>query len=92
MLLVVTRRLREAWEQQQTRTWRGGYDFGANVTMLAGKTLGVLGVGAIGGHSAQVGKAFGCALSACGAGRNRTRTWSKCFRQTTSRRFCASAT
>jgi phosphoglycerate dehydrogenase-like enzyme len=59
MLLVVTRRLKEAWEQQQTQTWRGGYDFGANVTLLAGKTLGVLGVGAIGGYSARVGKAFG---------------------------------
>lgn len=58
MLLVVTRRLREAWEQQKTRQW-SGYDFGAHVDMLAGKTLGVLGVGAIGGHSAQVGKAFG---------------------------------
>lgn len=59
MLLVVARRLKEAWEQQQTRQWQGGYDFGANVTLLAGKTLGVLGVGAIGGHSARVGKAFG---------------------------------
>ncbi len=58
MLLVVTRRLREAWEQQKTRQWRG-YDFGRNVDLLAGKTLGVLGVGAIGGHSARVGKAFG---------------------------------
>lgn len=58
MLLAVTRRLREAWEQQKTRQWRG-YDFGAHVDMLAGKTLGVLGVGAIGGHSARVGRAFG---------------------------------
>ncbi|MDQ3814345.1 MAG: D-2-hydroxyacid dehydrogenase [Armatimonadota bacterium] len=58
MLLMVTRRLAEAWDQQKTRQWRG-YDFGANVEMLAGKTLGVLGVGAIGGHSARVGQAFG---------------------------------
>lgn len=57
MLLMVTRRLAEAWDQQKTRQWRG-YDFGGNVDMLAGKTLGVLGVGAIGGHSARVGKAF----------------------------------
>ena len=57
MLLMVTRRLGEAREQQKTRQWRG-YDFDANVTLLAGKTLGVLGVGAIGGHSAHVGKAF----------------------------------
>ena len=59
MLLMVTRHLYEAREQQTTKKWRGGYDFGANVTLLAGKTLGVLGVGAIGGHSAHVGKAFG---------------------------------
>ena len=60
MLLMVTRRLGEAREQQKaTHQWRGGYDFGANVDLLAGKTLGVLGVGAIGGHSAHVGRAFG---------------------------------
>ena len=58
MLLMVTRRLAEAWDQQKTRQWKG-YDFGGNVSLLAGKTLGVLGVGAIGGHSAKVGQAFG---------------------------------
>ncbi len=58
MLLMVTRRLAEAWDQQKSRAWKG-YDFGANVRMLSGKTLGVLGVGAIGGHSAKVGRAFG---------------------------------
>lgn len=58
MLLMVTRRLAEAWDQQKTRQWKS-YDFGANVTLLSGKTLGVLGVGAIGGHSAKVGQAFG---------------------------------
>lgn len=58
MLLMVTRRLAEAWDQQKTRQWKG-YDFGANVSLLSGKTLGVLGVGAIGGHSAKVGQAFG---------------------------------
>jgi phosphoglycerate dehydrogenase-like enzyme len=58
MLLMVTRRLAEAREQQKSRQWQG-YDFGANVTLLCGKTLGVLGVGAIGGHSAKVGQAFG---------------------------------
>jgi len=58
MLLMVTRRLTEAREQQQSRQWKG-YDFGGNVNLLAGKTLGVLGVGAIGGHSAKVGRAFG---------------------------------
>lgn len=58
MLLLHTRRLAEAWDRQKTGQW-GGYDYGANVSMLAGKTLGVLGVGAIGGHSARVGKGFG---------------------------------
>jgi len=58
MLLMRTRRLAEAWDQQKTREWRG-YAFGENVGMLAGMTLGVLGVGAIGGHSARVGKGFG---------------------------------
>lgn len=57
MLLMVTRRLAEAWDQQKSRRWRG-YDFGGRVDLLAGKTLGVLGVGAIGGHSAQVGRGF----------------------------------
>lgn len=58
MLLMVTRRLAEAWDQQKTRQWKG-YPFGERVGLLAGKTLGVLGVGAIGGHSAKVGQAFG---------------------------------
>ena len=58
MLLMHTRRLGQAWDQQKTRQWRG-YDFGPNVSMLAGKTLGLLGVGAIGGQAARVGKAFG---------------------------------
>lgn len=58
MLLMRARRLGEAWERQKEHQW-GGYDYGANVTLLAGKTLGVLGVGAIGGHSARVGRAFG---------------------------------
>jgi D-2-hydroxyacid dehydrogenase (NADP+) len=58
MLLVLTRRLATAREQQQARRWRG-YDFNANVELLAGKTLGVLGVGAIGGQAAKIGRAFG---------------------------------
>jgi len=58
MLLMRTRRLAEAWDQQKTRQWKG-YDFGAHLDVLFGKTLGVLGVGAIGGYSARVGKAFG---------------------------------
>lgn len=58
MLLMHARCLGEAWDRQKEHQW-GGYDYGAHVTLLTGKTLGVLGVGAIGGHSARVGKAFG---------------------------------
>ncbi len=67
MLLMVTRKLHLAWEQQQSRVWQG-FDFNAassGVGMLAGRTLGVLGVGAIGGHSARVGKAFGMRVIGC---------------------------
>lgn len=58
MLLMVTRRLAEAWDQQKLRKWKG-YEFQPHLDMLSGKTLGVLGVGAIGGHAARVGKGFG---------------------------------
>ncbi|MBV9848559.1 MAG: D-2-hydroxyacid dehydrogenase [Armatimonadetes bacterium] len=58
MLLMITRRLAQAWERQQSGHWDGA-GLGERVEMLAGKTLGVLGVGAIGGHSAKVGEAFG---------------------------------
>ena len=58
MLLVATRRLAQAWDRQKTHQWNGD-GLGDRVGLLSGKTLGVLGVGAIGGHSAQVGKAFG---------------------------------
>lgn len=57
-LLMVTRRLAEAWEQQKTRQWNADR-LSERATLLAGKTLGVLGVGAIGGKSAEVGRAFG---------------------------------
>lgn len=58
MLLMVTRRLAQAWDRQKTRQWNGD-GLGDQVGLLWGKTLGVLGVGAIGGHSAEVGKALG---------------------------------
>lgn len=57
MLLMVTRNLAQAWDQQKTRSWNSG-ELSKNLEMLAGKTLGVLGVGAIGGHSARVGQGF----------------------------------
>ena len=58
MLLMVIRRLAQAWDRQKTHQW-DGRGLGDRVGLLSGKTLGVLGVGAIGGHSAEVGKAFG---------------------------------
>ena len=58
MLLMITRRLGEAWDRRKSGQWNSD-GLGDRVTMLAGKTLGVLGVGAIGGQSAKVGQAFG---------------------------------
>ena len=58
MLLMVTRRLAPAWDRQKTGHWDGA-GLGDRVGLLHGRTLGLLGVGAIGGHSAAVGKAFG---------------------------------
>lgn len=58
MLLLVTRRLAQAWDRQKTGQWNDD-GLGDRVGLLSGKTLGVLGVGAIGGHSADVGRAFG---------------------------------
>jgi phosphoglycerate dehydrogenase-like enzyme len=62
MLLMTTRRLGHAWDAQKEHRWVRQSDFVAESTYgdtIAGMTLGVLGVGAIGGHSARVGKAFG---------------------------------
>ena len=55
MVLVVTRNLFRAWESQREHKW----DRHDHSTLLAGKTLGLLGVGAIGSHAATIGKAFG---------------------------------
>ena len=56
MVLMVTRRLHIAREQQRSRQWRSP---DGSVDILSGKSLGLLGVGAIGTHCACVGKAFG---------------------------------
>ncbi len=56
MLLMKTRALNKAAAVQPQHQWRGG-DF--PVRLLAGQTLGLLGVGAIGEHAARVGAALG---------------------------------
>ena len=56
MLLMKTRSLDKALQAQAQHQWRG-HDF--PVQLIAGKTLGLLGVGAIGQHAANVGAAFG---------------------------------
>lgn len=56
MLLFTTRNLRAAHEQQKEREWK---NLGAPVESLYSKTLGILGVGAIGMQAARVGRAFG---------------------------------
>jgi phosphoglycerate dehydrogenase-like enzyme len=58
MLLTLTRRLDRAWDEQRSAHWESG-PFHGRIRLLAGRTLGVLGVGAIGAHAAQVGAAFG---------------------------------
>ena len=55
MLLMKTRALDEAQRVQPQHQWRGE-DF--PVQLIAGKTLGLLGVGAIGQHAAKVGAAL----------------------------------
>jgi D-2-hydroxyacid dehydrogenase (NADP+) len=61
LLLMHTRRLAGAWDQQREKEWNPR-PLSQSVTMLAGRTLGVLGVGAIGAHSARVGAAFGMSV------------------------------
>lgn len=58
MLLMNTRALDIAQREQPKHQWRS-FDYGSRVQRIASKTLGVLGVGAIGAHAAQIGAAFG---------------------------------
>jgi D-2-hydroxyacid dehydrogenase (NADP+) len=58
MLLMHCRRLAGAWDLQQQRRWEPER-FRSRLDLLAGKTLGLLGLGAIGSHSARVGRGFG---------------------------------
>ena len=58
LLLMKTRALDKALLAQPKHSWRGD-DFGGQATRIAGKTLGLLGVGSIGQHAARVGAAFG---------------------------------
>ena len=56
MLLMKARSLGKALTLQPQHQWRGNT---FPVQLIAGKTLGLLGVGAIGQHAAHVGAAFG---------------------------------
>ena len=57
MLLMKTRALDVAAREQPKCDWRG-VNYNPLVQRIADKTLGVLGVGAIGSHAARVGRAF----------------------------------
>jgi D-2-hydroxyacid dehydrogenase (NADP+) len=58
LILALTRRLPEVLALQHERRW-DSEPFLTGVPTLAGSTLGILGVGAIGQHVAQLGAAFG---------------------------------
>ena len=58
MLLMKTRALDIALGEQPKHDWEG-FDYGPHLQRIAGKTLGLLGVGAIGAHAARIGRAFG---------------------------------
>jgi len=59
LILAMARRLPEARDNQAKRFWRGMMgDFARREDELGGKTLIVIGLGAIGGRLAQLAKAF----------------------------------
>jgi len=57
LMLAITRRLPSALDLQRTSSWDAA-PFRQSVPTLAGKTLGILGVGAIGERIAQLAAAF----------------------------------
>jgi phosphoglycerate dehydrogenase-like enzyme len=57
MLLAFTRRIDGSVRQQQTQAWQPA-ELTASLRNLDGKTLGIVGLGAIGRRLAEVGKAF----------------------------------
>lgn len=60
LILAMARRLPEARDNQARRVWRGMIsDLAKREDELGGKTLIVVGLGAIGGRLAQLAKAFG---------------------------------
>jgi len=58
LILALTRRLPQVLEQQRQQRWDAA-PFRQHIPTLAGSTLGILGVGAIGLRIAQLGAAFG---------------------------------
>jgi phosphoglycerate dehydrogenase-like enzyme len=59
LILALARRLPEARDNQQARVWRGMIsDLAAREDELGGKTILVVGIGAIGGRLARLAKAF----------------------------------
>jgi D-2-hydroxyacid dehydrogenase (NADP+) len=58
LILALTRRLPEVLALQRERRW-DTERFSTGISTLAGATLGIVGVGAIGRHVAQLGAAFG---------------------------------
>lgn len=56
MMLCFARGVRGAIARQESGQWRSG---GLNLTEMHGKTMGILGVGAIGTETARIAKAFG---------------------------------
>ncbi len=59
MLLMLTRGLHIAYRQQLTRKWDSSSFTHGGLATLPGKTLGILGLGAVGSCAAQMGAALG---------------------------------